>query len=311
MTNRSLFLVLAALATVLVAYSSPRDSDPDVDRTAAREGRQVAPRVSWHPERPGEGRLFLLRVTESVDAPLIGVHGSVAGEELHFVRRDGGRFETIAAIPVGSGQGADVALRVVYESGVEERSTHRVPATPGSYRHEELSVAPRFGSPLNAADQAQLDRDRAMAREAARAAHRTPMVMGDRVVMPRDASVTSGFGDGRVFNGQLSSRHMGLDLQGRAGDTVYAATLGIVTVVAPFLLAGNVVYLNHGAGILSGYFHLSEQLVSVGDTVEAGAPVGLVGATGRVTGPHLHWVVRYGQTSVDPRSLLEIAAAGR
>jgi len=75
------------------------------------------------------------------------------------------------------------------------------------------------------------------------------------------------------------------------------------------LLAGNVVYLNHGGAVVSGYFHLSEQLVSPGDTVEAGTPVGLVGATGRVTGAHLHWVVRYGRTSVDPRSLLDVTAA--
>jgi murein DD-endopeptidase MepM/ murein hydrolase activator NlpD len=87
---------------------------------------------------------------------------------------------------------------------------------------------------------------------------------------------------------------------------VVAAARGVVQLVEPFLLAGNIVYLNHGGGLLSAYFHLSEQLVAAGDTVEAGAPVGLVGATGRVTGPHLHWVVRYGNTSVDPRSLMEV-----
>jgi murein DD-endopeptidase MepM/ murein hydrolase activator NlpD len=124
-------------------------------------------------------------------------------------------------------------------------------------------------------------------------------------VLPRNSQVTSGFGDGRVFNGRLASRHLGLDLRGFTGDTVVAAARGVVAITERFLLAGNVVYLNHGAGVLSAYFHLSEQLVEVGDTVEAGDPVGRVGATGRVTGPHLHWVVRYGRTSVDPRSLVE------
>ena len=81
---------------------------------------------------------------------------------------------------------------------------------------------------------------------------------------------------------------------------------GVVALVESFLLAGNVVYLNHGGGLLTAYFHLSEQLVEAGDTVTAGTPIGRVGATGRVTGPHLHWVVRYGTTSVDPRSLLEL-----
>jgi murein DD-endopeptidase MepM/ murein hydrolase activator NlpD len=103
---------------------------------------------------------------------------------------------------------------------------------------------------------------------------------------------------------------MGLDLDGALGDTVIAVARGVVVLVDRFLLAGNIVYLNHGGGLLSGYFHLSEQLVAPGDTVVAGTPIGRVGATGRVTGPHLHWVVRYGSTSVDPRSLPGLPGAG-
>jgi murein DD-endopeptidase MepM/ murein hydrolase activator NlpD len=85
---------------------------------------------------------------------------------------------------------------------------------------------------------------------------------------------------------------------------VVAPTRGVVELAEQFELAGNNVYINHGGGLVSAYFHLSEQLVAPGDTVVAGMPIGRVGATGRVTGPHLHWVVRYGNTSVDPRSLL-------
>ena len=124
--------------------------------------------------------------------------------------------------------------------------------------------------------------------------------------MPRSARITSRFGTGREFNGQVTSRHMGLDLQGAVGDTVVAAAHGVVALVEPFLLAGNVVYLNHGGGLVTGYFHLSAQLVQVGDTVVAGMPIGRVGSTGRVTGPHLHWVVRFGATSVDPLSLVAL-----
>ena len=124
--------------------------------------------------------------------------------------------------------------------------------------------------------------------------------------LPRPYRVTSEFGTGREFNGQISSRHMGLDLAGARGDTVWAAADGVVTLADRFLLAGNLVYLNHGAGLVTGYFHLSEHLVGPGDRVRAGDPVGRVGATGRVTGPHLHWVARYGSISVDPRSLLEL-----
>ena len=279
--------------------------------TASEPVIRMDPEITWDPAAPGEGRLFTLRVTESQHTPLLGVHGSIAGEELHFQRTGDRRFESVAAIPVGAGSAVEVEVRVVYASGGEKTLATSIGVTPGEYEHERLTVAPRFGAPPDSADQAQLRRDQARAAAVSAAAHRTPRLWGDEVVMPRSSRVTSGFGDGRVFNGQVSSRHMGLDLQGYSGDTVVAAARGVVELVEPFLLAGNVVYVNHGAGIVSGYFHLSEQLVAPGDTVHPGDPVGLVGATGRVTGPHLHWVVRYGRTSVDPRSLLEVGSAPR
>jgi murein DD-endopeptidase MepM/ murein hydrolase activator NlpD len=131
---------------------------------------------------------------------------------------------------------------------------------------------------------------------------------GGTFVRPRDTRVTSSFGDGREFNGQVQSRHMGLDLAGPSGEPVVAAARGIVALVDQFHLAGNVVYVDHGAGLITAYFHLSRQDVMQGDTVEAGQQIGLVGATGRVTGPHLHWVARYGSVTVDPRSLLALVA---
>jgi murein DD-endopeptidase MepM/ murein hydrolase activator NlpD len=69
-----------------------------------------------------------------------------------------------------------------------------------------------------------------------------------------------------------------------------------------------VVYIDHGAGVVTGYFHMSKPEVSVGDTVQRGQEIGLVGATGRVTGPHLHWSARYGALSVDPGDLLDLGA---
>ncbi|MEM7416100.1 MAG: M23 family metallopeptidase [Gemmatimonadota bacterium] len=268
----------------------------------------MQPEVSWSPTRPGEGSLFRIRVQASEHTPLIGAHGVVAGEELHFERIDERVFESIAAVPVGAGAEIDAEMRFVYAEGPEGREELTIPVEAGSYPHEQLRVAPRFGAPPSEEDQARLARDRDLAAAASAAAHRTPRLWTDEVILPRDSRVTSEFGGGRVFNGQVSSRHMGLDLRGAPGDTVLATARGVVALVEPFLLAGNVVYLNHGAGLLSAYFHLSEQLVAPGDTVEAGDPVGRVGSTGRVTGPHLHWVVRYGRTSVDPRSLLELGS---
>jgi murein DD-endopeptidase MepM/ murein hydrolase activator NlpD len=292
-------VVMGTTAWVLRAPTPAADAAEGVTIT-------MAPELSWVPEQPSEGRLFVVRLTASIHTAVAGAHGEVGGEELHFERVDERTFESLAAAPVGATGWVEGRARVVYAAGGEEQIPFRVPVAAGTYAHERLTVAPRFGAAPDSADAARLEIDRAKASRVAAEAHRTPRIWTPDRTMPRGSRVTSDFGDGREFNGRISSRHMGLDLQGRRGDTVVATARGVVTLVDEFLLAGNIVYLNHGAGLLSGYFHLSRQLVQVGDTVEAGTPVGLVGATGRVTGPHLHWVVRYGQTSVDPRSLLDV-----
>jgi murein DD-endopeptidase MepM/ murein hydrolase activator NlpD len=109
-----------------------------------------------------------------------------------------------------------------------------------------------------------------------------------------------------MFNGTLSARHLGVDFRGKTGEPVRAANRGVVALVDNFFLAGNVVYLDHGDGVVTAYFHLSRTLVSTGDTVSRGQEIGLVGATGRVTGPHLHWSARYGATTVNPLDLIAV-----
>ena len=286
----------AMTAVVLVAGTSMT--------MASSEAR--APEISWTPSAPAQGHLFLLTVQDNADGLITGVRGTVAGEALHFGPSGDGRHESLAPVPIDHEGALTVDLTVSYADGTDVALRSAVPVAAGAYEHERLTVAPRFGSPLGAADQARLSRDQARARGVSEAAHATPRLWRPTMAIPRDDRVTSGFGNGREFNGQVTSRHMGLDLDGDPGDTIYAAARGVVQLVDEFLLAGNIVYLNHGAGLVSGYFHMSEQLVAAGDTVDAGTPIGRVGATGRVTGPHLHWVVRYGHTSVDPRSLLSL-----
>ena len=261
--------------------------------------------IGWEPARPVQGHLFVVRVASPPGSALVSATGVAGGEELHFQPVDS-VLESLAPVPVGATDSIDAWVRATYEDGRSRTDSVRIPVAAAEYEHERLTVAPRFGSPLNEEDQARLSRDREKAARVSREAHATPRIWGPMVILPRDDRITSGFGTGREFNGQISSRHMGLDLAGDQGEVVTAAADGVVALADAFLLAGNVVYVNHGGGLLTGYFHLSEWLVEAGDTVSAGTPVGRVGATGRVTGPHLHWVVRYGTTSVDPRSLLEL-----
>ncbi len=293
--------MLVAASSVSVAAASSVSAQPSPPAVSA-------PVVSWTPERPGEGQLFSVRVVPADDREILLLVGTAGVEPLHFERTADGAFESLAAVPLGVRNALSVALSTFYGDGREAVTEHAVPVTPGVYNHRSLTVAPELGAPPTPEQAARRAREAERAAEVSANAHRTPRLWDGEVVLPKPVQrVTSGFGDGRIFNGQVSSQHTGLDLDGATGDTVVAAARGVAELVDLFELAGNMVYINHGGGLVTAYFHLSEQLVAQGDTVEVGQPIGRVGATGRVTGPHLHWVVRYGQTSVDPRSLLELA----
>jgi murein DD-endopeptidase MepM/ murein hydrolase activator NlpD len=123
--------------------------------------------------------------------------------------------------------------------------------------------------------------------------------------MPVEGGVaTGGFGLRRVINGQPRSPHAGYDWAAPTGTPVAAANAGRVALVAEHFFAGRLVVLDHGLGLFTYYFHLDGTTVSTGERVAKGQPIGAVGATGRVTGPHLHLGVSIAQARVDPESLL-------
>ena len=121
-----------------------------------------------------------------------------------------------------------------------------------------------------------------------------------------DAAQTSAFGTLRSYNGgPYGSFHRGQDLRGAVGTPVTAPADGVVVLAEPLTVRGNTVILRHGLGVCSVYNHLSEVDVKEGDTVTAGTPLGKVGATGLVTGPHLHWEVRVLGVPVNPVQWVE------
>ncbi len=173
--------------------------------------------------------------------------------------------------------------------------------------NERLTVAPRFAEP-DSASRARIDAEVAQSRAISRRAHDTPRLWSGAFVRPRPGRITSVYGNGREFNGTVTSQHLGTDFAGSLGAPVRAAGRAVVALVANFYLAGHAVYLDHGGGLMTGYFHLSRVDVAVGDTVAAGQIIGGVGRTGRATGPHLHWIARYGGITVDPTSLFRLGA---
>jgi Peptidase family M23 len=118
---------------------------------------------------------------------------------------------------------------------------------------------------------------------------------------------TGGFGLRRILNGQPRSPHTGYDWAAPAGTPVLAANTGRAALVAEYFFAGRNVVLDHGLGLFTLYFHLTEARVAPGESVSAGQVIGTVGATGRVTGPHLHFAVLLNGARVDPEALLRLA----
>lgn len=119
------------------------------------------------------------------------------------------------------------------------------------------------------------------------------------------------FGARRVFNQEPRSPHTGVDYRAAAGTPVLAAEGGTVVLAEEHFFAGNSVFIDHGGGLISMYFHLAELAVREGDQVRRGQTVGAVGSTGRSTGPHLHFGIRWLGARVDPALLLEPAGAIR
>jgi len=168
---------------------------------------------------------------------------------------------------------------------------------------ERLRVAPQYAEPPESlAERIRLEQE--MVQEVRRRAHQTPRLWQAAFVRPCAGAVTSVFGVARVFNEVLRSRHWGVDFRARWGAPVHATNRGVVALVADLYYSGTTVLIDHGAGLVTGYFHLSRVLVSPGDTVDLGQAIGRVGATGRVTKPHLHWFAAYGEITFDPLDLI-------
>lgn len=124
--------------------------------------------------------------------------------------------------------------------------------------------------------------------------------------MPVDAEARENFGARRLYNGKTRSRHEGVDLAAPAGAPIAAPAACVVALAEDLYFSGGTVILDHGAGLFTSYFHLSRIDVKVGDALETGAILGAVGATGRATGPHLHWGARVNRSRVNALDLLKL-----
>jgi murein DD-endopeptidase MepM/ murein hydrolase activator NlpD len=299
-------LVVAALTAIglgLVPLPGGAGASAPIAMEAAPRLPAVPATVRWQPEDVREGTIFTIIVAGG-EPGVRSVGGEFGGERLHFPADSAGILSALAAAPLDSAGSRQLRLAITHADGSRDERAVTIAVRTGEYRMERLSVAPQFGQPASEAVQQRMREEAARARAVSAASHDTPRMWELPFVAPRESRITSGFGHGRMFNDQVQSRHTGTDFAGAVGAPIRAPARGRVALVDDFYLGGGVIYIDHGAGLVTGYLHLSGKDVQEGDVVEAGQVIGRVGATGRVTGPHLHWIVRYGGHTVDGLSLL-------
>jgi murein DD-endopeptidase MepM/ murein hydrolase activator NlpD len=151
-------------------------------------------------------------------------------------RAVGDSLVALAAVPIDSTTGVSVLLRCTDAS----EQTVRIQTNAGRYRLEALRVAPRFSAPADSALSERMPTEAERAAAVSRVSHDTPRLWTAPFLAPRPSRITSGFGNGRTFNGAVTSRHMGTDYAGAVGTPVRASNRGIVRLVDAFYLGGNV-----------------------------------------------------------------------
>ena len=250
--------------------------------------------------QPGD----VLHLAVAAPAGATAVTGTWHERAIPFVRDADGVWRTLLGIDVDAKSGpASLSLGVVVPGSAKLASTHTVTVSPKAVRTRRIRVNPKFVTPPKSA-LPRIEQETALLNALFRKAS-PERFWAPEAVRPVEGVAVSGFGVRSILNGQPRGPHNGLDLAAVTGTPVYAPTPGVVAFARDFYFSGNTVIVDHGQGLFSTMAHLSAFDVKEGDRVAKGALLGKVGATGRVTGPHLHWAVRLHGDRVDPLKLLE------
>ncbi len=204
---------------------------------------------------------------------------------------------------VGRDQSAPVEVVVVTPEG--QRSVQRIAVSPRDWPVQRVDGVPPKTVDPPPAIAARIAREQAQV-TAARQRDDDRADFAQRFIWPVQGRISGRFGNQRVYNGKPGSAHSGMDIAAPTGTLVKAPAAGVVTFAAADLyLTGGTLLLDHGFGVSSNFLHLSRIDVKPGERVEQGQVVGAVGATGRATGPHLHWGMNWFDVRIDPLLVLE------
>lgn len=186
----------------------------------------------------------------------------------------------------------------------------RLAVAPGNWQIEQVD-APLLGGAQSSEEFQKLRAGELEQIVAARAIRSDSQGWRQDFIWPVKARISGRFGAQRIYRGTPAAYHNGVDLAGGLGTTYVAPADGVVVLAAaqPFTLEGNLLILDHGEGLNSALLHSQQLLVKLGERVKQGQPLGRIGATGRVSGPHLHWAVKWRDARIDPMTLVESQSA--
>lgn len=271
---------------------------------ASQSRGSVVVSVSARALHPGE--LVVLRITTVAPTQTVRVRGM--GREFAVFSESATSWRALVGIDLDRKPGP-YELSVEAGASAKDRAIHRLVVTPKKFPTRQLTVDPAFvNPPEDVRSRIQADATRLNLVWASSSPVR---LWSGAFVRPVSAPANSAFGSRSVFNGEVRSAHGGADFSSPAGIPVRSPNAGKIAVAGDLYFTGNTVVIDHGHGLFSLFAHLESIDVREGDPVVTGQFVGNVGATGRVTGPHLHWTVRVNDARVDPLSLLAMLGAAR
>jgi len=264
--------------------------------------------VQWQPESARTGRMLVVDVAVSPTmAPVRSIEVTVddkAGIAMPS-SKDRRRYRLLAPIEIEAViEPVTLAIDVVLTDNEHLHWEKPVPIREGAYDKRKITVSRKFTSP------SKLQQARA-ARESKALSAVLETTSSERLwrgswARPTAGVETSPFGTLRTYNKKRKSRHLGLDLDGKVGDAIVAGNRGRVLMATDRFYSGGTVVIDHGQGLITMAFHMSRIDVIEGQLVDKGDPLGAIGASGQVTGPHLHFTVKLANVSVDPHQLLEL-----
>jgi len=252
--------------------------------------------------QPGEVIQVLLKESYSVREATARFLGK---KYAFFKMKDSTEFLALIGLDLGISPGAyPLNISILYSDNSRDTLSQNINVVSKEFPIKRLWVEERFVTPPKEALE-RIQRES----EILQAIYDiyTPMWLGEgEFIIPSEGGIMSNFGERRFFNNKPRSSHNGVDISSPSGSPVKASNSGRVLLAADLYFAGKTVIIDHGLGVHTVYCHFSKILVKRGEFLNKGKIIGEVGATGRVTGPHLHWGVKLYGSRVDPLSLLNL-----